>query len=91
MFWFFFIQFSFVGPHIEHINGAVFNNELLDYQEVRYLLSCMHVVNIETIGLVGFLTSSLTLNVGVKTFLTSNTQCVYHLVCVLQMLKLEFY
>jgi hypothetical protein len=32
----------------------------------------MHVVNIETIGLVGFLTSYLTLNVGVKTFLTSN-------------------
>jgi len=30
----------------------------------------MHVVNIETIGLVGFLTSSLTLNVGVNAFLT---------------------
>jgi len=51
----------------------------------------MHVVNIETIGLVGFLTSSLTLNVGVNAFLTIKSQCVYHLVCVLQMLKLEFY
>jgi hypothetical protein len=28
----FFIQFSFVGPHIEHTGGGVvFNNELLDY------------------------------------------------------------
>jgi hypothetical protein len=40
----------------------------------------MCVVNIETIGLLGFLISSLTLNVGVKAFLTSKSQCVYHLV-----------